>query len=157
MIASVDQHKDQFGVEPLCAQLPFSSSSYYAYKARQVNPQRRPARWLRDEQLKRKGYAVAQCTVTRLMTDLGIQSVVRGKRWKTTIADESAERHAMTVISGMDIPSGASHDSAAFADVGVPTAMLFIRNANGSHNPDEAMEIADFIDATKLLTAALAV
>jgi hypothetical protein len=71
--------------------------------------------------------------------------------------DESAERHAMTVISGIDIPSGASHDSATFADAGVPTAMLFIRNANGSHNPDEAMEIANFIDVTKLLSAALSV
>jgi acetylornithine deacetylase/succinyl-diaminopimelate desuccinylase-like protein len=86
-----------------------------------------------------------------------IRDVVRGKRWKTTIADESAERHAMTVISGIDIPSGASHDSATFADAGVPTAMLFIRNANGSHNPDEAMEIANFIDVTKLLSAALSV
>jgi N-carbamoyl-L-amino-acid hydrolase len=58
-------------------------------------------------------------------------------------------------VRAMDIPSGASHDSAAFADAGVPTAMLFIRNENGSHNPDEAMEISDFIEATKLLTAAL--
>ncbi len=59
-------------------------------------------------------------------------------------------------VKAMDIPSGASHDSAAFADAGVPTAMLFIRNENGSHNPDEAMEIADFIETTKLLAAALA-
>lgn len=60
-------------------------------------------------------------------------------------------------VRAMDIPSGASHDSAAFADAGAPTAMLFIRNANGSHNPDEAMTIPDFIETTKLLTAALAV
>lgn len=59
-------------------------------------------------------------------------------------------------VKAMDIPSGASHDSAAFADAGVPTAMLFIRNENGSHNPDEAMEIPDFIETTKLLAAALA-
>ena len=59
-------------------------------------------------------------------------------------------------VSAMDIPSGASHDSAAFADAGVPTAMLFIRNEHGSHNPDEAMEIPDFIAATKLLAAAFA-
>lgn len=59
-------------------------------------------------------------------------------------------------ISTMDIASGASHDSAAFADAGVPTAMLFIRNEHGSHNPDEAMTIPDFIEATKLLTATLA-
>ena len=51
----------------------------------------------------------------------------------------------------MDIASGASHDAAAFAAAGVPTQMLFIRNANGSHNPDEAMEIADFMEATRLL------
>lgn len=58
-------------------------------------------------------------------------------------------------VKAMDIPSGASHDSAAFADAGTPTAMLFIRNEHGSHNPDEAMEIPDFIAATKLLAAAL--
>ena len=51
MIAFVDQHKDRFGVEPLCAQLPLCSSSYYEYKARQADPQLQPARWLRDEQL----------------------------------------------------------------------------------------------------------
>ena len=59
-------------------------------------------------------------------------------------------------VPAMDIPSGASHDSAAFADAGVPTAMLFIRNEHGSHNPDEAMEIPDFIQTTKLLAAAFA-
>ena len=42
-------------------------------------------------------------------------------------------------------------------EAGVPTAMLFIRNEHGSHNPDEAMTIPDFIEATKLLTAALAI
>ena len=54
-------------------------------------------------------------------------------------------------ISAMEIASGASHDAAAFAAAGVPTAMLFIRNANGSHNPDEEMEIDDFMAATQLL------
>ena len=58
-------------------------------------------------------------------------------------------------IPHIDIASGASHDSAAFADAGVPTSMIFIRNDNGSHNPDEAMEISDFIEATKLLASAL--
>lgn len=54
-------------------------------------------------------------------------------------------------LSVMEIASGASHDAAAFAAAGVPTQMLFIRNANGSHNPDEAMEIPDFMAATRLL------
>lgn len=55
-------------------------------------------------------------------------------------------------IPHMPLASGASHDAAAFADAGVKTAMLFIRNANGSHNPDEAMELADFNAATRVLT-----
>ena len=55
-------------------------------------------------------------------------------------------------IPHMELASGASHDAAAFAAAGVPTQMLFIRNANGSHNPDEAMRISDFMEATKLLT-----
>ena len=49
--------------------------------------------------------------------------------------------------------SPASHDSAAFAAAGVPTAMIFVRNANGSHNPAEAMTIDDFLQATAIMTA----
>jgi N-carbamoyl-L-amino-acid hydrolase len=40
--------------------------------------------------------------------------------------------------------SGGGHDAAAFAQAGVPAAMLFVRNQNGSHNPHEAMRIEDF-------------
>ena len=50
------------------------------------------------------------------------------------------------------IASGASHDAAAFAQAGIPMGMLFIRNANGSHNPDEKMEIRDLLEAARLLT-----
>ena len=52
--------------------------------------------------------------------------------------------------------SGASHDSAAFAAAGVPTAMLFVRNPHGSHNPDEAMDLDDFMAAVDILTRWLA-
>lgn len=48
--------------------------------------------------------------------------------------------------------SPASHDAAAFAFAGVPMGMIFIRNENGSHNPAEAMEIPDFLDAATVLT-----
>ena len=48
--------------------------------------------------------------------------------------------------------SPASHDAAAFAIAGVPMGMIFIRNENGSHNPAEAMEVSDFLDATAVLT-----
>ena len=54
-------------------------------------------------------------------------------------------------IAAMPIASGASHDAAAFAAAGVPTAMIFVRNDNGSHNPDEAMAISDFMQACRLL------
>ena len=50
------------------------------------------------------------------------------------------------------IPSGAGHDAAAFAGAGVPSAMLFVRNRNGSHNPDESMDIADLDQAIRVLT-----
>lgn len=43
------------------------------------------------------------------------------------------------------MPSGAGHDASIFANAGIPTGMIFVRNQYGSHNPDEAMEIDDFI------------
>jgi beta-ureidopropionase / N-carbamoyl-L-amino-acid hydrolase len=55
-------------------------------------------------------------------------------------------------IPTMRLGSPASHDAAAFAKAGVPMAMLFVRNENGSHNPDEAMEIDDFMKAVSILT-----
>jgi beta-ureidopropionase / N-carbamoyl-L-amino-acid hydrolase len=53
------------------------------------------------------------------------------------------------------LPSGAGHDSAVFAEVGIPTAMLFVRNRHGSHNPREDMALEDFAAATRVLTRAL--
>jgi len=58
-------------------------------------------------------------------------------------------------ISFRALPSGAGHDCAQFATCGVPAAMLFIRNQNGSHNPQEAMELTDFNLATEVLNKAL--
>ena len=53
------------------------------------------------------------------------------------------------------VASGAGHDAALFANAGIPSAMIFIRNANGSHNPHEAMDIDDFIDGTRVLEQAV--
>lgn len=55
-------------------------------------------------------------------------------------------------IATMPLASPASHDTATFTVQGVPSCMLFVRNANGSHNPHEAMEIDDFLDAASVLT-----
>ena len=53
------------------------------------------------------------------------------------------------------IPSGAGHDAAVFAQAGIPSAMIFIRNQHGSHNPAEAMEMEDFMLGAELLERSL--
>jgi beta-ureidopropionase / N-carbamoyl-L-amino-acid hydrolase len=44
----------------------------------------------------------------------------------------------------LEMPSGAGHDAAVFARAGIPSAMIFVRNDHGSHNPQEAMSLDDF-------------
>lgn len=51
--------------------------------------------------------------------------------------------------------SGAGHDAAVFANLGIPSGMIFIRNDRGSHNPHEAMEIEDFMRGVHVLQSAL--
>ena len=119
MVAFIDDHREKFGVEPICRVLPIAPSVYYERKVWQRTPERRPARAQRDEglcehvrrvwyenkevygprkvwkQLKREGHAVARCTVTRLMRHLGLQGTVRGRRFKvTTTPAEAALRPA---------------------------------------------------------------
>jgi N-carbamoyl-L-amino-acid hydrolase len=53
------------------------------------------------------------------------------------------------------LPSAAGHDAAVFAHAGIPTAMLFVRNAHGSHNPRESMDIDDLLLATRILADAM--
>jgi N-carbamoyl-L-amino-acid hydrolase len=65
---------------------------------------------------------------------------------------ETLQRHTKAQGgSGVLTPSGAGHDAAVFANAGVPSAMLFIRNQHGSHNPREAMRLEDFLLATETL------
>jgi putative transposase len=116
MVAFIDDHRGEYGVEPICEQLPIAPSTYYEHKAQEADPARRCERakrdeWLRGEirrvwnqnlnvygvrkiwrQLNRERIWVARCTVARLMTDMGLAGVVRGRRFKTTIPDESAAR-----------------------------------------------------------------
>jgi putative transposase len=97
--------------------LPIAPSMYYEAKARERTPERRPARTRRDEglavqvervwrghravygvrkvwkQLGREGYAVARCTIARLMRRLGLAGVVRGRCFRvTTTPDLAAAR-----------------------------------------------------------------
>jgi hypothetical protein len=96
MVAFINAHKVKYGVEPICAQLPIATSTYYEHKAREIKPERLPKRAQRDQtlkpeiqrvwtenfqvygarkvwrQLKREGFGVARCTVERLMGVLGL-------------------------------------------------------------------------------------
>ena len=118
MVSFIDQHRDAYGVEPICAELPIAPSTYYEYKAREADPSRVPARHRRDaemvvdirrvweenfrvygarkvwKQLNREQVRIARCTTERLMRKLGIQGVKRGKGYKTTIPDDAAARPA---------------------------------------------------------------
>jgi len=119
MVRYIDEHKDRFGVEPICKMLPIAPSTYYELKAREADPGRLPARALRDaalkphiqrvwqenfcaygvrktwKQLKREQVKVARCTVQRLMRQLGLCGVTRGKAFKiTTVSDANAMRPA---------------------------------------------------------------
>lgn len=64
----------------------------------------------------------------------------------------SAERLGIPVI---EMPSGGGHDAQAFIEAGIPSSMIFVRNTNGSHNPQEHMEISDLNAAARLLVHAL--
>jgi putative transposase len=114
MVSFIDQHRSEYGVEPICAQLPIAPSTYYEHKAREAEPERLPPRVRRDvelsrdirrvyeenfqvygarkvwRQLSREQITVARCTVERLMRSLGLQGVVRGKKRRTTISEEKA-------------------------------------------------------------------
>jgi putative transposase len=120
----IDQHRGRFGVEPICRVLEVPTSTYYAAKQRPPS-----ARRLRDTQLKaeirrvwddnyqvygarklwrqlqREGLQVARCTVERLMGELGIAGVVRGKATRTTIADQQAPRPADLVERQFTAPA----------------------------------------------------
>ncbi len=116
MTSFVDDHREMYGVEPICAEIPIAPSTYYEHKAREADPDRLPARAKRDaelelevrrvweenfcvygtrkvwRQLNREQIPVAKCTTERLMRKLGLRGVVRGKGFKTTIPGLLAER-----------------------------------------------------------------
>jgi putative transposase len=52
MVAFIDQHRDVYGVEPICAHLPIAPSTYFLHKARQADPTARSARAQRDDELR---------------------------------------------------------------------------------------------------------
>ena len=119
MLQFIDEHRESYGVEPICRVLPIAPSTYYEQKARQADPGQLPDRVRRDaelrveieriwkhhrsnygarkvwKQLRREGFDVARCTVERLMTQMGLRGVVRGRAFqRTTMVDEAIQRPA---------------------------------------------------------------
>lgn len=114
MISFIDDHREVYGVEPICKVLPIAPSTYRVQAARRRDPAKLPARAGRDaalmpeiarvfeenfrvygvrkvwRQLKREGHDPARCTVARLMRSMGLQGVIRGKPARTTISDKAA-------------------------------------------------------------------
>src|SRR5215470_20214929 len=113
MIAFIDDHREAYGVEPICKVLPIAPSTYHAHIAQRIDASKRSARAQRDaelkievqrvfaenfgvygvrkvwRQLRREGFTVARCTVERLMASLGLQGAIRGKPVRTTISDKA--------------------------------------------------------------------
>ena len=52
MTTFVDEHRDEYGVEPICAELPIAPSTYWEHKRRVREPSRRSARSHRDAELR---------------------------------------------------------------------------------------------------------
>jgi len=79
---------------------------------------------------------------------------------KPALMDPKLRQHLLSAAERAGIPtremaSGAGHDCATFASLGIASAMIFLRNDKGSHNPDEAMEIEDFGAGLTVLVSAL--
>lgn len=62
--------------------------------------------------------------------------------------DKSAREAGLNVRK---LPSGAGHDSVIFGNLGIPAAMIFVANQDGSHNPHEKMKLEDFIQGADAL------
>lgn len=130
MIAFIDANRDRrsgvlrWGVEPICAELQIAPSTYYASKTRPPS-----ARAQRDVQLRTQiqrvydenfivygadkiwdhlnnveGTRVARCTVERLMRDMGLSGVRRGRSWVRTTISSDAERPADLVDRDFTAP-----------------------------------------------------
>lgn len=115
MVAFIDAHRAEYGVESICKQLPIAPSTYYEQKSRQADPSRLPPRVRRDaelsgsirrvweenfraygarkvwRQLRREGIPAARCTIERLMRREGLCGVVRGRKKRTTIPADAAQ------------------------------------------------------------------
>jgi N-carbamoyl-L-amino-acid hydrolase len=76
--------------------------------------------------------------------DLGARVGTPATKLDEKIQTTAAEAARTLGIAARSMPT-VGHDAATFARLGVPAAVLLVRNTNGSHNPAEAMAISDFM------------
>ena len=113
MISFIKEHREVCGGEPICRVLQIALSTFYARLAVENDPDKASDRAKRDAGLRpemkrvwednrsvygarklwhamrREGYDLARCTVERLMRDIGIEGVRRGKKIKTTCPNKA--------------------------------------------------------------------
>ncbi|MCK8786641.1 hydantoinase/carbamoylase family amidase [Roseomonas sp. NAR14] len=85
--------------------------------------------------------------------ELGPESGSRASLMDAGVQDGLRAAARRLGIPYRDMPSGGGHDAVAFAQAGIPSGMLFVRNQNGSHNPDESMRAEDFAAACAVVQA----
>ena len=141
LVDYIDQHRERFGVEPICtvlrdAGMQIAPSTYYAAKKRppsaravrgaklvvdiktahQANLGVYGARKIHAE-LNREGVTVARCTVERLMRAEGLRGIPREKTRKTTLGDGAETERikseaAFAKLAGISpIPAGSGMTS----------------------------------------------
>ena len=114
IVEFIDEHRHEFGVEPICKVLQMASSTYYAAKKREREPSSRAIRdavmiqvlvglWIANRKVygadklwraaRRAGHEIGRDQVARLMRQAGIEGVSRRrKRVFTTVSDPDATR-----------------------------------------------------------------
>jgi len=130
----------------------FHAPSKIAGDVRFVIDIRSVSQGIMDEVAAEARRAAARCgDAYRVAFDLGTTSdsppAVMDDRLRAGILSQLRQPYEM--------PSGAGHDAAVFAKMGIPTGMIFVRNENGSHNPDEAMTMDDFDTGARALLGLL--
>jgi putative transposase len=112
MVRYIDEHKEAFGVEPICRELQVAQSTYYAAKSRPPSARARRdallipilvALWTQNFRVygtrklwkaaQRSGHDVGRDQVARLMRIAGIEGLRRGRKHRTTRTDATADRH----------------------------------------------------------------
>jgi N-carbamoyl-L-amino-acid hydrolase len=100
---------------------------------------------------------LAQTEAREIARERGVRiELGPGVRTPPAAMDPRLLAHARAICTAAGLPhevlaSGAGHDAAIFANAGVPSAMVFVRNEHGSHNPREAMDFDDFLQGAAVL------